>query len=66
MAKYEFTVNIPVYVPNEALEELKESIKDYLNKLVAECGEYIVEAQVQMKKAGVDMEKEEDEEKEEV
>lgn len=66
MAKYEFTVNIPVYVPNEALEELKESIKDYLNKLVAECGEYIVEAQVQMKRADVDMEKEEDEEGEEV
>ncbi len=66
MAKYEFTVNIPVYVPNEALEELKESIKDYLNKLVAECGEYIVEAQVQMKRADVDMEKEEDEEEEEV
>jgi hypothetical protein len=64
MAKYEFTIDIPVYLPPQAIEDLKARIKERIKDLVAKCGEYQVDLEVKMKMAPGIEQKTEEEEKE--
>ena len=49
MAKYEFTIDIPVYLPPQAVEDLKMRIKERIKELAARCGEYQIDLEVKMK-----------------
>jgi hypothetical protein len=61
VAKYEFKIELPIYLPQAAIEELKMRLKDRMRELVAKCGEYQVDLEVRMKVAA-EAEKEEEEE----
>jgi hypothetical protein len=64
MAKYEFVIDIPVYLPPQAIEDLKARIKERVKDLAAKCGEYQVDLEVKMKMASSVGQKTEKEEKE--
>jgi hypothetical protein len=64
MAKYEFAIDVPVYLPPQAIEELKMRIKERVRDLAAKCGEYQVDLQVKMKMMPSTEQKVEKEEKE--
>jgi len=49
MAKYEFTIELPIYLPQMAIDELKTRLRDRVKELAAKCGEYQVELDVRMK-----------------
>jgi len=49
MAKYEFKIDIPIYLPPEAIEEFKLDMNDFMRELAAKCGEYQVQVRMQMK-----------------
>jgi len=51
MAKYEFTIDIPIYLPQQAIEDLKARIRERVKDLAAKCGEYQVDLEVKMKMA---------------
>ncbi len=64
MAKYEFKIELPIYLPQTAIEELKTRLKDRMKELVAKCGEYQVDLEVRMKVAAGAEEKAKKEEEE--
>jgi divalent metal cation (Fe/Co/Zn/Cd) transporter len=64
MAKYEFAIDVPIYLPLQAIEELKTRIKERVKDLAAKCGEYQVDIQVKMKMMPSAEQKAEEEEKE--
>ena len=71
MARYEFTIELPIYLPQAAVDEIKTRLKDRIKELTAKCGEYQVELEVKMKTHGyaeekAEKEKEEKEEAEEL
>ncbi len=49
MARYEFTIDIPIYLPPQAVEELKMRLRERMKELAAKCGEYQVDLEVKMK-----------------
>jgi len=64
MARYEFKIEVPVYLPQEAIEQIKNDVASYMKDLAGQCGEYDVDVKVNMKmKAG--RKEAEEEEKEE-
>jgi hypothetical protein len=65
VAKYEFKIELPIYLPQAAIEELKTRLKDRMRELVAKCGEYQVDLEVKMKVTADIEEKAEKEEEEE-
>ena len=70
MARYEFKIEIPVYLPQEAVEQIKNDVASYMKDLAGQCGEYEVDVKVNMKveagrKKAEEEEKEEGEEEEE-
>jgi hypothetical protein len=65
VAKYEFTIEIPIYLPQVAVDEIKTRLKDRMRELISKCGEYQVELDVRMKTIPAAEEKAEKEEKEE-
>jgi hypothetical protein len=63
MAKYEFTIELPIYLPQMAVDELKTRLRDRVRELAAKCGEYQVELDVRMKvTAGVERKAKKEEE----
>lgn len=65
MARYEFTIDLPIYLPQMAIDELKTRLKDRMKELVAKCGEYQVDLEVSMKVMPSAEEKSKEEEEEE-
>jgi len=70
MARYEFKIEIPVYLPQDAIEQIKNDVASYMKDLAGQCGEYEVDVKVNMKveagrKKAEEEEKEEGEEEEE-
>jgi hypothetical protein len=70
MARYEFKIEIPVYLPVYAIEQIKNDVASYMKDLAGQCGEYEVDVKVNMKveagrKKAEEEEKEEGEEEEE-
>lgn len=70
MARYEFKIEIPVYLPQDAIEQIKNDVASYMKDLAGQCGEYEVDVKVNMKmeagrKEAEEEEKEEGEEEEE-
>jgi hypothetical protein len=65
MAKYEFKIELPIYLPQTAIEELKTRLKDRMKELAAKCGEYQIDLEVKMKVTADAEEKTEKEEEEE-
>jgi hypothetical protein len=49
MARYEFKIEIPVYLPQEAVEQIKNDVASYMKDLAGQCGEYDVDVKVNMK-----------------
>jgi hypothetical protein len=49
MARYEFKIEIPVYLPQEAIEQIKNDVASYMKDLAGRCGEYEVDVKVNMK-----------------
>ena len=67
MAKYEFTIDIPMYLPQSAIDELKSDIKEKLDELTGRCTQYEVKAKVNFaatQSKEVEESKEEEEEEE--
>ena len=60
MARYEFKIDIPIYLPPEAIEEFKLDMSDFMRTLAAKCGEYQVQVQMQMKRTPEPKEAEEE------
>jgi predicted nucleic acid-binding protein len=65
VARYEFTIDLPIYLPQMAIDELKTRLKDRMKELVAKCGEYQVDLEVSMKVMPSAEEKSKEEEEEE-
>lgn len=59
MAKYVITVQIPMLIPQEAVDQLKEDVKKKIDELVAKYGEYEVRTQVRQQTAREQVEEEE-------
>jgi hypothetical protein len=49
MARYEFKIEIPVYLPQEAVDQIKNDVESYMKDLAGQCGEYEVDVKVGMK-----------------
>jgi hypothetical protein len=65
MARYEFKIEIPVYLPQEAVEQIKNDMASYMKDLAGQCGEYEVDVKVGMKMEAGKKEAEEEEGEEE-
>jgi len=64
MARYEFKIEIPVYLPQEAVEQIKSDVASYMKDLAGQCGEYEVDVKVSMKMEAGRKEAEEEEKEE--
>jgi len=64
MARYEFKIEIPVYLPQEAVEQIKNDVASYMKDLAGQCGEYEVDVKVNMKMEAGRKEAEEEEKEE--
>jgi len=64
MAKYQFTIDIPLWLPQDAIDELKTDIKEKLDEIVAKCAQYEVKAKVVAKNVEASEEPEEETEEE--